>query len=629
MDFLLKKQDYKAAFIARSKAGGGEGTDFLETDKAAAEEYSRIWDDLVCVFDSLAFCLAEQKVTAEKFTATLEAVLSGMTLANPPRTLDAVTIGDIERTRKAEPKYVFICGACEGDIPRRAAPNTNFSAAEQEELEENGLEVGGTRLFRYGKELFFAYRAVSSAKKRLYISYPVQGFSGAEKSPSSLIRSLNAPLSQNAEAFPIEFYARTRASTRVLIAEHYGTAAAQQLREALGSDDEYINRLDTANAFANGKGYNFSLSRETAEKIFASSEYSPTKLQTVFDCPFTHFCKYGLGLFDEEPQDVGSARVVGYIVHGVMREVLQNEAFFELSEADIKELISRSLFAMKPKLKKETGDTEKRVEAQLERLLPRLEKLLAQTRLELSDTGFRPAFFEKKVAYKLSLNNIIDTSDEKKMLTIVGQADRIDRLQADGSIYARICDYKTGSKKIDMNAVKNGLGLQPFLYLFAHCDESGDLPAVAQYVAAGAEKPMKYASTDSFNEAAQRKNWYSTHTTSAALISKDEENSVENGFSCHEANLRAITGASSRTSFIKTEKLDIYAFSELRDHIENELLVPKITALKSGKIDAIPTVNGYDKPCSYCSFKYFCNNKDGIFRQNSISETTVEEGEEE
>lgn len=592
--YLMEKQDYKSTLLARTKSGGGEGSDVFSSDKSLSDEYNRIWEDLTCVFDSLAFCLGGKKMTVEEYISTLEAVLSGMTVASPPKTLDCVTVGDLERTRKAAVKYVFICGMCEGVVPRKTAPNANFTSAEQETLEESGLEIGGTRLFRYGKELFFAYRALSSAEKRLYLTYSCQSFSGAAAEPSYILK-MTGEEAFDAEKLPLDFYVRTPESAAACLSAKLGTAAAPALKKAAG-DGDFTLRVEAAAAAADGDGYDFSLAPDTAAELFSSREYSATKLQSAFECAFMHFCKYGLGLFDEEPQSADSPITVGNIVHATLREVMSEKCVF----ADISETekpVRAALENQRSELSR-TGAGEAEIAALLDFLAPRIQKLLMQTSGEFAATGFRPRYFERKVTYRLG------------DISVGGTADRIDVAEIDGVNYARICDYKTGGKAVSAEALGKGLDLQPFLYLFAYCDESGDVPAAAGYAQAGREKPVRYNATAAFDERLQLKGWYESHRQSLSLVGDQRE--LDLALGSYNAELCEKTG-SPRMKFVKLVDLETSSADELRHMIDEELILPKVERLRAGEIPAKPAANGKNLPCAFCRFRFFCNNRNGIF----------------
>ncbi len=56
-----------------------------------------------------------------------------------------------------------------------------------------------------------------------------------------------------------------------------------------------------------------------------------------------------------------------------------------------------------------------------------------------------------------------------------GRIDRVDKLNLDGETYLRIIDYKTGSKKFDLNKFYNGLQMQLLVYLDALINNSENI----------------------------------------------------------------------------------------------------------------------------------------------------------
>ena len=141
MSYLFDSENIRSTFIARSKAGQGGETDTIETDESEAEEYGRIWDALSEALTSVAYGLKNTRIGYKQYGELLEQILSGINLANPPAVLDSVTVGDTERTRKFEPKTVFIAGVNEGAMPRESKLQSAFSYFEREKLSESGLPL--------------------------------------------------------------------------------------------------------------------------------------------------------------------------------------------------------------------------------------------------------------------------------------------------------------------------------------------------------------------------------------------------------------------------------------------------------------------------------------------------------
>lgn len=595
--FLVDEQGLKSTFLARSKAGGGEGTDYLRLSRESMDEYGKLWDKLTSVFDSLAYCLGDQKLTVAAYRRLLENVLAGMTVAKPPAVLDAVTVGDTERTRRSGVEVLFICGAWEGAFPRGTASAGVFAPDEQDELLLAGVELEETGALRRAKELYYAERSLALPQKKLIVSCPCQDFSGTEREMSSVMSDYSAAERLKAEEMPIEFYGATIASCKSEAAKHFNKnrGVYNALAELTPENKAFYDKLEYAQTLSKGK-INQTIPQKLAEKLF-SGVYSPTRLDSAFTCLFQHFCKYGLGLRDNADSDLSSPATAGTVTHEILLNIAKTGCLTD-ENADLAAVTEQAAEQERQKLLQSGYHDEARVDAFLSKVKQTALRLAESNRLELLKTGFVPMEFEKELTYKAG------------DVTVRGIADRIDIKLYNGDKYVRICDYKTGKKELDMDSVRSGLDLQMLLYLFAYCDGTGAIPAAIEYRPSGEEPALRSGRWD-YTEQKQTMNWFDSHTPTGLTVESD---GVFDGVEDYKGELRRITGASSRKSFVKTETVDRESFDELRKYIEAELIGKKAAQINGGDISPLPLIKDENRsPCAYCPFGGFCTNKDGFF----------------
>ena len=621
LTYLLEQEDIQATFKARAKAGSGGETDYIETDPESAEEYSRIWDALSEAFSSMAYCLEGVKPDTEQYCSLLEEILAGINLANPPAVLDSVTVGDIERTRKTAPKIVIIAGFNDGHIPRKSNLQSAFTYFERESLTEIGLPLYDTNLNRWSKELYFTYRAMSLYEKRLILTYPCQDTAGAELAPSQLLEEFGLT-HQRAEELPEEFFLNTAGDVRAMLAECWGdndkAELAEGLKKILG-DQGYCDGLQNALLLVSGQRA-LRLSEGTAVKLLGSPDYSPTRLESAFSCPFMYFCKYGLKLYEREEADPAAPVNIGTAVHYIMRLALEeggniagksDEELYELAERAVKRAAEAAV--------EKDPSFPPRTEAVYHSLVHRTAALLRQTRLDIENSGFVPSEFEKRVDFVIR----DDSLPGENAIRIGGVADRIDRLEAEGTSYIMIYDYKTGKRGFSAEGVESGSDLQMLLYLFAECGEelqeadalhgasalhgANALPAGVSYVRAGAQSPLKADSTGGADDAAQAKSWYSEHSLSGAVFDSPQ---VVSAFERIEQAVKEETG-SPRKRYNDLLTLSAARFGEFRSFVEKQVILPKVKSLLKGEIGAVPLEKDTKLPCAYCSFWACCGNKNG------------------
>ena len=617
MTYLLEDEDIQATFKARAKAGSGGETDYLETDPESAEEYSRIWDAMSEAFSSMAYCLENVKLSAEQYGSLLEEILTGISLANPPAVLDSVTVGDIERTRKAAPKIVIIAGVNEGHIPRKSSLQSAFTYFERESLTKTGLPLYDTNLNRWSKEHYFTYRAMSLYEKRLILTFCRQDTAGSELMPAEILRDLSVDTIA-AETLPDEFFLNTVGDVRAMLAECWGkdNELAEGLEKIL-SDESYCNELQNALTLMNGQR-ELTLSPDVAIRLLGSPDYSPTRLESAFSCPFLYFCKYGLKLYEQEDADPAAPANIGTAVHYIMRLALEeggniagksDEELYLLAESAVKKAAELAV--------EKDPSYPPRTEAIYRSLVNRVTALLKQTRLDIENSGFVPSEFEKRVDFVIH----DDSLPAEKTIRIGGVADRIDRLESDGNTYVMVYDYKTGKKGFSAEGVESGSDLQMLLYLFAEC--ATDLPAGVSYVRAGAQPPLKAESTGSADDIAQAKSWYTDHSLSGALFDSPQ---VVSAFQRIESAVRQETG-SPRKSYNDLLTLSAARFRDFRSFVEKQVILPKVKSLLDGGIEAVPLDKDGKLPCAYCPFWACCGNRGGKNASAVCTGSGVEEFE--
>lgn len=601
MRYLIDKEQIGSTFIAASKAGDGGETDYIKVDENVAEEYNRIWEAVCEAFTSMAYCLEGVKIGRNKYMSLLEEILSGINLANPPQVLDSVTVGDIERTRKAEPKMIVIVGASEGKIPVKNNLQSIFTHFEREHLNSAGLPLYDSELNRWSKEYYFAVRAMELYGKRLVITFPNQDSAGKEAEKAVMLKERFGEGAVNSASLPRDYFLNTVSDIRALSARAYKTDTGlyNELLPLLG-DRGFGGRLEEAMKHISGDR-GAVLTPETAGKIFDGCDYSPTKLESAFKCPFMYFCKYGLGLREHDDKDQGSPSAIGSAVHNIMRIALKSPGDIrERTEEELEETAKKAVQKAAEQSIEENPTFPERTRSIYRALTDRISMLLKQIKLEAEVSGFVPALFEKEVSYNISEGDI--------NVRIKGIADRVDMMETESGRLIRIFDYKTSvsGKDFSKAGVESGTDLQMLLYLFAECEkEKGARPAAVSYFEARAQGMIKADSTTPPTQKEIDKNWFSYHKISGAMFDGSEATAAADNY---EESVKKKTG-SPRSRYSNAVIFSEEKFPQLREYIDKEIVIPKIKELLEGKIDALPLEEGGALPCDHCELQCICGNK--------------------
>ena len=258
--------------------------------------------------------------------------------------------------------------------------------------------------------------------------------------------------------------------------------------------------------------------------------------------------------------------------------------------------------------------------------------LLCYLRDEQRQSSFRPVACELKIGsggdgvraqtYHLS---------DGRTVQLVGTVDRADEwVEADGTRWVRVVDYKTGSKKLDLKEVYCGLDCQMLLYLFSLTrDGSGRFT--------GAEPAgVLYLLADPAPENTTRANAARSVEYKLDGLVRDEQklframDADETGRYLPFSYLRGVPSPYQKDKRADSAKLD-----RIRLHLD-DLVTRMGEQLYGGQIAAEPLVTGRS-PCLWCDYSFICCHENGIGERAldapakpfEVPETPPEEGKEE
>ncbi len=578
---------------------------FGETEDAA--ELGRVWDRLMEIFGQLSVALAESKVSCERISDLFTLVLGVQDIGVIPHGIDEITIGAADRIRVNRPRAVFAVGVNDGVFPKKPSSGRVLSDADRQLLTDMGVDVAAPSQNDFLEERFIAYNSLCCASERLYVSYCLTDFSGAEKSPSELIGQLRRilPGCKIADSTDALDMIQSEASAFDALASgwHSDSVLESTLKAYFDSKPEYANRISALER-ASGKT-EFSIDdNKTSLELFGQDIYvSATKIEDYGRCPFLYFCRHGLKLNERRTAEI-DAMLSGIVVHFVLENIVSRfgKKLVELSFDEVKEQV----VALLDEFLRENLGAEQRDE-RFDYLYRRLcdSICVVVTRLvnEMRLSDFEPADFELRIGGKdAQIKQFEIGLDDGGKVILSGQVDRVDVLKTQEHTFVRVMDYKTGSKKFNLTDVLNGLNMQMLLYLFAikanGRERYGDVvPAGVLYVPAKSSSGR--IAKDTPKEDIQ------------ADIIKDGRFS---GILLDDDRVIHGTDTENTGTVIAQRKKGVY---------ENLINLTQLSALEKtvtdtvrqmgdylhlGKIPALPKYGGsYSKPaCEYCAYKDIC-----------------------
>ncbi len=515
-DFIINKIGIQRAISACCKTPDGS------TDSSLVRLYQRLWDTLVRIFDALHSGLAGDNITLPDYIRLFRDICADTTLAKPPQYIDAVLVGDIDRTRAGEIKAAFIVGALYDAFPSPTTAEGVFSSFETELIRENIAHIDDVHKKEYSlksaKEqyclsLYRAYRAVTLPTEFLCVSCPETDITGRLTERSELFAKIAALFERlnvkRAGSFGAGFYARTVSSAKRLCAE--GVRAPDKvhssLRAALNAsgESEFTEKLITLlDARTNGTKHHIS---SEVSKLLFSDTISATKAETLSLCGFLYFCRHGLNIRERTQRTFNSSER-GNAVHYVLQKVMERysddmEGFFSLDRAALSGLVRFYLDEFKEKELAGDFSGDKRVKFLFDNIALAATDALFVMQSEFALRYYRPVLFELDLseggsAHTLSEQRFINAAPltldiAGRKVYITGKIDRVDAFEKDGNTYIRVTDYKTGSRAFSAFNARHGVNVQMPLYLFALCDANKDgvLPGGVSYMPAKFKSAVK------------------------------------------------------------------------------------------------------------------------------------------
>lgn len=589
-----------------------------------AEEYRQIWQLVMDVLEKADAILGKEELTLEEMAKILKAGLEKCSMGVIPPTADCLLIGDIERSRLPEIKYLFVLGVNEGVLPSPATAQGIFTEAERDLLTAQGVELASGGKQKIFEEQFLIYRGLTRPSKGLWLTYAANDAEGRELSPSSLIERLQR-LDEGLQIEPMPAFdleETAPAAVFHLLGGEMRKATAEAPLSPLWQDiygffDENSHWQKHLSLLKQGIGKTAKperLSPKTAKALYGKNIFSSvSRLERFAGCPFSFFAEYGLKaeerrLYQLNTPDLGS------LFHEVL-ELFSNKLeqdslpWTSLTKEETTARIHAAVEDAAPRL----GNRillDSAANQYLIRRLKRISTRAAWTLVQhLQQGDFVPAGYEVGFGAHEALPPIVIRLQDGGSLILNGKIDRVDLLDANGTRYVKIIDYKSGNKTFHFQDIYYGLQLQLLVYLDAY---------LKYYKKTGASfKPggvfyfritdPTLALDEELSAEAIEKILYEKMRMSGLLLQEDV---LIHGLD-HSL-------AESRSSAIVpvgyTKKGDPTAASNLATEEQYAAILDFVAtrtqeigdAMKAGIITPAPYRDGQRTPCSYCSYRSLC-----------------------
>ena len=565
-------------------------------EHALYAEQLRVYDMIIKMLDETVLVSGDREISVEDFRSVFVTAAENTDIAILPTSLDRVVAGTVAMIPFLSQKAVFILGCADRSFPRETEGDALFTERELELLSEKDIELGKTLDEKVNYEKFLFSLAVSAAREKCFVSYPLKGL-GTDAASEFVGRICEIFPKLEVEA-PPSVAGYDNAEDRIV---NDRTAFSFYSKTASKTVADYLSETPFSAFLKEKENGEERLSRENAERLFGGNIYlSPSNTNAYAKCPYGFFIEYGLKIKPENRAELGFAEF-GNIIHKGLEKLFVKA---ENDPGNIPSLVAE--FEKEELAFLFRGDrVSDSFRAHFGNVMKKLERILTRLTAEHKRSSFETFACEKRVGRNPGDIPSVVLPLSSGSVSMGGVADRIDVFHGEEGNFFRILDYKTKAdgKIFSDEYISAGMDMQLLMYLCAVVENfEKALPAGVSYIKANS-RPVPVSRTD-----AEAKKL-------AAL--KNEECPKKQGITLDNAEVIAALDENNRYSsapeLYGTEKISGEALEE-KCRAVKETLRSFGERIKSGdfpkKIPDIKFENN-DHPCEHCNYRNYCKKAKG------------------
>lgn len=437
-----------------------------------------IWEQFVSILDCLYNLYGTKPMQLSEFGAVFSYLFGNVTYATPPRTLDAVFIGQTGRSRLRDPKIVFVIHCSEGVFPSTGMAANLFSEREYRLMEEKEIVIRKELQQILADERLAVYKTLSSASEELYLTYPLVNTANQKNYPSSVIPQIKSMFAngeqflQTEQDLPLPYYAVTLRSAyyRYVRSFSTGTPEIAALQSVLMAQPEYRQKIEYLKKVHQTLSFAITdpsiMERLMGKRIIMTASL----LEQYQLCPFQFFCNSGLRLYQRQRIQLDAANR-GSLIHHCLEQILQQhdrETFLTLSQEALRSSLEQLAGQFWAEMLGGEFSKVPRAFAMYDHMLHDLFTAAQHVQQELQQTAFYPRYLELPIHHSNpDFPPLKARTRDGHTLQVEGIVDRVDVCEIDGESCVRIVDYKSGVKNFALGHLLYGLDLQMLIYLFS------------------------------------------------------------------------------------------------------------------------------------------------------------------
>ena len=615
-----------------------------EGDLSRGNEFKQTYGLVMELFEKIIFLTGDEKANAGELLAMLDSGFEEIKVGLVPPTLDRVVVGDIERTRLGKVKILFLIGANDGVIPKSDASGGVLTREERNFLQESGIELSPTARENAFIQRFYLYLVLTKMSEKLLVSFVRSGADGASKRQSyivtsiaSMFKNLNVVDESKAERDSLPKSITNIRTTVSYVSKNIydfisGRLSEEEKRTFCELYTMCVRNGIKMEPILHAAAYsleNSRLDRAVARALYGENLLnSVSRLETFAACAYRHFLTYGLQLVPRKEYGI-QKNDIGNVYHSAIelffKKVREKELSFDQIDDEMrKRLIHESVTEAAANESGVFYDNGRNA-YMLEKIIKVSEKTVWILQQQINAGDFIPSEFEMRFSSQNGLDEMKYVYDDGAQMGLRGVIDRVDYYRDQDDIYVKIIDYKSGTKKFEINDVYNGLQLQLILYMEAALELTKKKHPGKNVIPGGM---FYYNIDDPVIKEEDLKNWESAEelkdAANEAVLKNQKVNGIVNddekvmkAFDHAMDELKANGGESMYIPVGYTKKGTYKNGSSQADALSINCMINFVHE-KTGKfgkeiLDGAIELNPYkksdsneSKACDYCDYKSVC-----------------------
>jgi ATP-dependent helicase/nuclease subunit B len=576
--------------------------------------------------------MGDTNISLQLFQQMIETGVETLCYALVPPALDQIFIGSMDVSRIYGTKCTFLVGINDGVLPAKPSDDSVLSEEDREWLVRSGIELSPSGRERLLDEQFLIYMALASASRELFLSYPIADEEGKGLLPSSIIKRVEEwfPLhhkkwlvgepEQLTDEEQLDFLVNKHVSLSYLASQLRLWKNRYPISDVWWStynflmnepDKDFTQRVLSSLFYQNKVRR---LDKDISRELYGETlQGSVSRMEKFQSCAFSHFASHGLNLKERQFYKL-EAPDIGQLFHSALKLISDRLQELHINWRDVTKKESAALSheavsRLAPRLQKEILLSSSRyqyIKEKLEKIIARVVTILSE---HAKASGFAPVGLELDFGKKGPLPPMQFHLKNGSTMELTGRIDRIDQAENNGRLLLRIVDYKSSSKGLDLSEVYYGIALQMLTYLDMSVTYSKEWLGV-EAVPAGVlyfhiHDPFIQSNVPLGLDEIEKEIFKQFKMKGYLLDDRDaiqlmDRTLTEGRSEIIQAGFKKDGSLRSDSAVINEEQ-----FRYLRKHIRKTFQTAGEEIL-DGKIAIDPYKIKDKKPCTFCSYRSFC-----------------------